>query len=88
MPEKYDNTNRMVIWENDKKETPQHPDFKGSINVEGVDYWVSGWRRGKDDPANRPLATFKIDRKDAAKPAPKSVASPQESDPFEDDIPF
>ena len=85
MPEQYDNTNQIVIWENKYKERPEQPDFNATVNIDGVDYKFVGWRRGKDDPANRPLAKFKLDE---GKPAPKAVASPQESDPFEDDIPF
>jgi len=42
MPE-YDNTNRGVLFVNDRKETETQPDRKGSINVEGKEYWLSGW---------------------------------------------
>jgi hypothetical protein len=45
----YDNTNSGMLARNDKKETEKHPDFKGSINVDGVDYWLSAWvREGKE----------------------------------------
>ena len=37
----YDNTNRGSIWKNDKKQTDSHPDFTGSLNVNGVEYWVT-----------------------------------------------
>lgn len=39
----YDNTNRGVLFVNDRKEKDSHPDRKGSINVEGKEYWLSGW---------------------------------------------
>jgi len=39
----YDNTNRGAIFKNDRKEKDTHPDYKGSLNVEGVEYWVSSW---------------------------------------------
>jgi hypothetical protein len=39
----YDNTNRGAIFENDRKENDNHPDMKGQINVEGAEFWVSGW---------------------------------------------
>jgi hypothetical protein len=39
----YDNTNRWTLNKNDRKEKETHPDYKGSINVNGVDYWLDGW---------------------------------------------
>lgn len=39
----YDNTNRGALFKNDKKETDNHPDYKGSLNVVGIDYWISAW---------------------------------------------
>lgn len=42
MPE-YDNTNRGALFKNDRKETDNHPDYTGTINVGGHDYWLSAW---------------------------------------------
>jgi len=39
----YDNTNRGVLFDNDRKESDSHPDMTGSININGVDHWFSGW---------------------------------------------
>lgn len=39
----YDNTNRGALFKNDRKEQDNHPDYKGSVNVGGVDYWLSAW---------------------------------------------
>ena len=62
----YDNTNRGQIWGNDKKEKDTHPDFKGSLNVEGVEYWVSGWKRKPDANPRAPALSFSLKRKDEA----------------------
>lgn len=35
--------NRGSMFDNDHKTTEKHPDFTGSINVEGTVYWISGW---------------------------------------------
>ena len=39
----YDNTNRWTLNKNDRKEKETHPDYKGKINVDGVDYYLDGW---------------------------------------------
>lgn len=43
MTKQYDNTNKGVLFINDRKEKDSHPDRKGSINVDGKEYWMSGW---------------------------------------------
>ncbi len=41
----YDNTNRGVFFTNNRKKTDKHPDMTGKINVNGVDYELSGWKK-------------------------------------------
>lgn len=41
----YDNTNRGSLFKNDKKTEQKHPDLSGSINIEGTEYWISGWSK-------------------------------------------
>ena len=38
----YDNVNRGQIWKNENRKTDTHPQFTGSINIEGKEYWLSG----------------------------------------------
>lgn len=88
----YDNTNRGAIWKNDDKREDNHPDFKGSINVDGVEYWVSAWKRKEGAAAKAPALSFSVKPKEDQKPAPKKT------DPItsgrslradmDDDIPF
>jgi len=39
----YDNNNQGAIFKNDKKENENQPDYRGSINTDGTDYWLSAW---------------------------------------------
>jgi hypothetical protein len=41
----FDNTNRGSIWKNKKKRDKQDADFTGSLNVNGVEYWLNAWKR-------------------------------------------
>jgi hypothetical protein len=43
MTKEYDNTDRGVLFKNDRKEQDNHPDYKGSLNVNGVEFWLSAW---------------------------------------------
>ena len=87
----YDNTNSGMLARNDRKETEKHPDFKGSINVDGVDYWLSAWvKEGKEGGkmAGKKFFSLSVSPKDA----PKSAEFPQKSAPktfdqLDDDIP-
>jgi len=41
----YDNTNRGGLWTNKRKEKDNHPDYTGSVNVDGKEYWLSAWKK-------------------------------------------
>lgn len=60
----FDNTNRGQVWKNDKRETESHPHFKGSVDVEGAEYWVSMWKRAEDANPNAPLLKFSLTKKE------------------------
>jgi len=79
----YDNSNRGSIWKNDKKETDRHPDFTGSLNVEGVEYWVSAWKRKPDANPKAPALSFSIKPKEQ-----QSAPAPAQDSGFDDDVPF
>lgn len=67
MTKEYDNNLRGVLFKNDRKESDSHPDYKGSAEVDGVEYWLSAWIktgangkfmslsfRAKEQPKNPP----------------------------------
>jgi hypothetical protein len=43
MTKKFDDTNRGVLFREEKKSEPTDRDYSGSINIAGAEYWLSGW---------------------------------------------
>lgn len=39
----FDNTNTIVLFENDKKGNDKRPDYVGKLNVDGIEKEVSVW---------------------------------------------
>lgn len=54
----YDNTNKGAIFQNDRKTEDKHPDRTGSINVDGVDYFIDGWLKETKPDANGKTKKF------------------------------
>lgn len=80
----YDNTNRWTLNKNDRKEKDTHPDYKGSINVDGTDYWLDGWIK---DGANGKFISGMIKPKEAHTGGSASNG-PAHADLNDDDVPF
>ena len=84
----YDNTNSGALFKNDKATTDKHPTHTGSINVDGVEYWLSAWvkvgKRGKFfSLAVKPKETPQ-ERKAPARPSPRQSSGLDE----DSDVPF
>lgn len=88
----YNNDNRLAIWKNDKKESDTHPDFKGQGMVNGVEVWVSAWKRKDGANPNAPALSISVQAKDDVHKQGvdnASQAAQGNSEPeFDDDIPF
>lgn len=93
----YDNTNRGVLFKNDRKDSDKHPDYKGNININGVEFWLSAWIK---DGAKGKFMSLSIQPKEQTQqpsrytpaPAPRradpiSTGRPRQAD-MDDDIPF
>ena len=84
----YDNTNSGVLFKNDRKEKESHPDYKGSITVDGTEYWLSSWI--KEGQKGKFMSLSVQPKQQAEKPAQKQARReppPGHSD-FSDSIPF
>lgn len=87
MSQQYDNNLTGVLFVNDKQGNEKRPDWKGSAEIDGVQFWVSGWNR---QSAKGELISLKLEKKEqqqSSRPAPAPAPAP--AAPLEgDDIPF
>ncbi|MFA6063915.1 MAG: hypothetical protein WC736_15110 [Gallionella sp.] len=76
------------LFKNDKQQE-NWPDYKGNINVDGKDYWLSAWL--KTSKAGEKYMSLSVQPKEkrAEKPAPKPAMTPALQEFVDDlDIPF
>lgn len=58
----YDNTDSGVLFQNDKEGNEKRPDYKGTINVNGTDYELAGWKR-VSQKSGKPFLSLKVSEK-------------------------
>jgi hypothetical protein len=93
----YDNTNKGMLTKNDQGDNPKRPNMRGSLNVDGVEYWISAWTRTGGEGtklAGEKFLSLSIERKqprgqtEHGSAKANAYQAPQ-PDPFADDeIPF
>ena len=66
----HDNTKRGVLCKSDRKERDTHPDYKGSINADGVEYWLSAWMK---EGAKGKFMSFSLTPKEQTQTAAQAV---------------
>ena len=84
----YDNTNRGAMWKNDRKQSENHPDLSGLINIEGKEYWISGWTRKEGASPSSPVVSMSVRPKEDQGFAHTSAPAPAQAKAEFDDIPW
>lgn len=89
----YENTG--LLARNDRKEKDTHPDFSGQINIDGVEYWLSGWtKEGREGTklAGKRYFSLSVKPKNPGQSsaAPQAASRPSERPLIDDssDVPF
>ena len=85
MSQQYDNNLSGVLFKNDKDGNEKRPDYKGSAEIEGVQYWVSAWIR---DGAKGKFMSMKYEAKEKQQSQQSQTPKPAPVDDFDDGIPF
>lgn len=89
----YDNTNSGALFKNDKDGKESRPDYKGTLNVNGTDYWISAWL--KSSKAGSKYMSLSIQPKEARpddrrpeRGAQTGISDAHTIPDFTDEIPF
>jgi hypothetical protein len=93
--QQYDNTNSGVLFKNDKAGNDKRPDYKGNLDVNGMEFRISAWIKTKKDGSGK-FMSLKVEPKEQQPPpqqtahnqAKASAYQPQPNDDDSDSIPF
>lgn len=84
----FDNTNRGVLFTNNKKKSDKSPDYTGTINIDGEDKKISAWN--KTSGKGTSFISISIDKGEYQKTESKpKIDRGSSHDPnLDDEIPF
>jgi len=84
MPSKYDMSGSLFKNEEKNKEgaNPNWADYKGSITINGVEYWLSGWMKIGQNTGKKFMSLSVKEKERGFKPKPK------QADAIKDDLPW
>lgn len=73
----FDRTNTGVLFnERDRKTNPKAPDYKGSINIEGKEYWLASWIKDGQKGKFMSLSVTPKDERQTPAPAQRTAQKP------------
>lgn len=79
--------NSGVLFKNDRKESENHPDYRGGMTVNGVEYYLSAWIRTSKKDGGKFMSLAVQPKADVGNRAINQAKKSVEKD-FNDDIPF
>ena len=77
--------NSGTLFKNDRKERDTHPDYNGSIRIDGKDYWLNCWLK---DGKKGKFFSLSVKPKDGTSARPEAPAGRGSmKDTLDDDFP-
>lgn len=70
--------NSGSLFKNDRKESDKHPGMTGTALINGVEYWVSSWR--KDSGSKGPWLSLAFKPKEERRKEPKPAKTSYDRD--------
>lgn len=84
----YDNTNKGILTKNDKGDNEKRPDYRGSVNVEGKEFWLSAFiNTGREGTKLEGQKYLSLELKPKEESTTAPATAPKVA-PVDDDIPF
>lgn len=77
--------NAGSLFKNDRRTKDSHPEYNGTIMVDGQEYWISGWVK---DGGKGKFFSLSVKPKEARQERQAPVQNPASDDFADDDIPF
>ncbi len=74
-----------VVFANDRKDSENHPDMKGSLTHDGSEYWVAGWKKESKNGLKFTSVSFSPKEQQDAPDRQQAEQPPEELD---EEIPF
>ena len=84
----YDNSNRGVLFKNDRKEKDTHPDYKGSYtDGTGTEFWLSAWLK-KDKNGKTYMSISRTAKEQVHSQGMQQARQSLQTKELDDDLPF
>lgn len=84
----FDNTNRGVLFKNDRKDNESQPDYTGKLNVNGGDFDLSAWIKEAKNGRKFFSVSIKPPFNKQETQAPSKHQTQKQNGFVDDDVPF
>lgn len=84
MTQQFDNTNRGLLFRNDRKTKDTQPGYTGSLNVDGVEFFLDAWVKEGKSGKFFSVSVKRKDKQEAPAPSRAPAPAPRPSSGFDD----